>query len=100
MSEKFSMPEGFFSVEHFKDEAFEQAQKDFPKGKPVYITSTRAIGFVEEVRASADGPCIKVTGKGSIPIAEIRPATKAEFKKYYRGMKDEEMEKYLKDLED
>ncbi len=64
-----------FSTEHFKDEKYEAAVKQFPEGVLVYIKTTRQVQKTEEVRATADGPRIKVFSIGSVPVDELRLAT-------------------------
>ena len=67
-----------FSPEFFQDETYKKAVEDFPKDTIVFLKETGQLGFVEEVRASADGPRIKVKNIGSVPIDEIRLATSQE----------------------
>ena len=67
-----------FSPEMLKDKAFDEAVRKFPKGAFVFLEETNQIGIVEEVRATIDGPRIKVKHIGSVPISEIRLATQEE----------------------
>lgn len=64
-----------FSTEHFKDEKYKAAVEQFPSGVLVYVKTTRTVQRAEEIRATADGPRIKVFGIGSVPIDELRLAT-------------------------
>ncbi len=67
-----------FSTDRFKDTAYRDAVKNFPQDTLVYITTTQQVGVVEEVRATPDGPRIRVASIGSIPIEELRIATDKE----------------------
>lgn len=69
-----------FSPEHFKDEAYDAAVRNHPVGSLVYLTETHQVGKVEEVRATPDGPRIKVSRIGSVPIGELRVATEEDIK--------------------
>jgi len=71
-----------FSPDSFKDNAYEEAVKNFPKEAFVYLEKTKQIGVVEEVRPTADGPRIKVKNIGSIPIGELRLANSEEIHKF------------------
>lgn len=61
---------------------YERVVTEFPVGEWVYITTTRQIGVVEEVRESGDGPLVKVHLIGSIPVAELRRATPEEIRRW------------------
>lgn len=67
-----------FPPNNFEDKAYNDAVKEFPKDALVYLKVTRQVGMVEEVRATADGPRVKVYNIGSVPIDEIRLATEKE----------------------
>lgn len=75
------------SSENFRDKAYDDAVKKFPKNTLVYLNATGQVGMVEEVRAAADGPRIRVSSVGSVPITEIRFATKEEIEnsRFKRG---------------
>jgi hypothetical protein len=75
-------PDNFynFSPEIFKDEQYDDVIREFPKDTLIYITTTKQVGLVEDVRATADGVRIKVKNIGSVPIDEIRVATEEEIK--------------------
>lgn len=71
-------PNKLEALEDFKDEAYDQAVTEFPVGSWVYVIVTQQVSTVEEVRPSADGPRLKITGIGSVPITELRAATPEE----------------------
>ncbi len=63
--------------EAFEDDAYREAQKTYQEGALVYVTRTKQVGMVREVRATADGPCVK--GEfGLVPVSELRLATEDE----------------------
>ena len=64
----------------FKDEKFSKALSDYPIGSWVYIESTKQFGIVEDVRASADGPRLRIRGIGSVPVEDLRTATEEEMR--------------------
>jgi hypothetical protein len=90
-------PDNFygFSPDNFKDEKYDAAVENFPIGVLVFLTDLRAqqLGVVEEIRATIDGPRVRVTGIGSVPISELRLATEEDvensrFKDSIKKIKD------------
>jgi len=70
-----------FSPEQYKDKKYEAAVEQFPSGVLVYIETTHQVQMAEEVRATADGPRIRVSGIGSVPIDELRLAANEDIEK-------------------
>ena len=70
------------SPDAFKDEAYEKAVRDFPVGSWVYLTVTKQLGVVNEVRATPDGPSLRVHAIGTVPVRELRLATEEEIRRW------------------
>jgi|GEM_PF-1769712 len=67
--------------ETFKNDAYRKAVIEYPLETWVVLTDARArnaISVVKEVVPSADGPLIRVSGHGLVPVGELRLATQQE----------------------
>lgn len=62
----------------FTDKDYEDACVKYPKQSFVFLTETRQIGIVEDVKDTADGPAVKVFNIGLVPISEIDNATEEQ----------------------
>jgi hypothetical protein len=59
----------------FTDKDYEDACVQYPKQSFVFLTETKQIGIVEDVKDTADGPAVKVFNIGLVPIGEVKNAT-------------------------